>query len=53
MAIDNAMKAEEYYKLIGEKNVEGMKKYFDSEIEFISPLATLNSTLTLTNHENL
>ena len=41
MAIDNAMKAEEYYKLIGEKNVEGMKKYFDSEIEFISPLATL------------
>lgn len=41
MAIDNAMKAAEYYKLIGEKNVEGMKKYLDSEVEFFSPLATL------------
>lgn len=41
MAIDNAMHAEEYYKLIGEKNVEGLKKYLDAEVEFISPLATL------------
>lgn len=41
MRIDNARKAEEYYKLIGEKNVDGMKKYLDSDVEFISPLATL------------
>lgn len=35
------MKAEEYYKLIGEKNVEGIKKYLDHDVEFYSPLATL------------
>ena len=35
------MKAEEYYKLIGEKNVEGIKKYLDLDVEFFSPLATL------------
>lgn len=41
MAIDNAKKGEDYYKLIGEKNVEGIKKYLDPEVELISPLATL------------
>lgn len=41
MTISNGMKAEEYYKLIGEKNVEGIKKYLDHDVEFYSPLATL------------
>lgn len=41
MAISNVMKAEEYYKMIGEKNVEGIKKYLDSDVEFYSPLANL------------
>lgn len=41
MAISNGMKAEEYYKLIGEKKVEGIEKYLDHDVEFYSPLATL------------
>jgi len=41
MAISNGMKAEEYYKLIGEKNVDGIKKYLAHDVEFYSPLATL------------
>lgn len=41
MAISNGKKAEEYYKLIGEKDVEGIKKYLDHDVEFYSPLATL------------
>ncbi|MBA2369903.1 MAG: nuclear transport factor 2 family protein [Candidatus Protochlamydia sp.] len=41
MAVSNATKAEEYYNLIGEKNVEGLKKCLDHDVEFYSPLATL------------
>lgn len=41
MTIGNGAKAEEYYKLIGEKNVEGIKKYLDHGVEFYSPLANL------------
>lgn len=41
MTISNGMKAEGYYRLIGEKNVEGIKKYLDHDVEFYSPLATL------------
>lgn len=41
MAMNNGMKAEEYYKLIGEKKVEGIKNYLDHDVEFYSPLATL------------
>lgn len=41
MATSNLVKAEEYYKLIGAKNVEGIKKHLDSDVEFYSPLATL------------
>lgn len=41
MATNNMVKAEEYYKLIGAKNEEGIKKYLDSDVEFYSPLATL------------
>jgi len=33
--------AEEYYKLVGEKNVEGIKKYLYSDVEFYSPFAIL------------
>lgn len=41
MDTNNMVKAEGYYKLIGEKNVEGIKKYLDSHVDFYSPLATL------------
>ncbi|MBA3956829.1 MAG: nuclear transport factor 2 family protein [Parachlamydiaceae bacterium] len=41
MALDNSVKAEEYYKLIGEKNIEGVKNYLDPDVEFYSPLASL------------
>lgn len=41
MATGNGTRAEEYYRLIGEKNVEGIKKYLDNDVEFYSPLATL------------
>lgn len=38
----NHMKlAEEYYTLVGEKNVEGIKKYLHRDVEFYGPLATL------------
>lgn len=41
MTVDIATKAEEYYKLIGEKNIAGIKTYLNSDVEFISPLAIL------------
>lgn len=41
MTIDYKVKAEEYYKLIGEKNLEGIKKFLDPHVKFYSPLATL------------
>lgn len=34
-------RAEEYYKLVGEKNGEGIKRYLHSAVEFYGPLATL------------
>lgn len=34
-------RAEEYYKLIGDKNAEAIKKYLHSDVEFYGPLATL------------
>jgi hypothetical protein len=33
--------AEEYYLLIGEKNIEKVKHYLDPQVEFYGPLATL------------
>lgn len=33
--------ASEYYKLVGEKNAEGVKKYLHSDVEFFGPLATV------------
>lgn len=41
MTTVNAVRAEEYYKLIGEKNLEAIKKYLDSDVELHSPLASL------------
>jgi hypothetical protein len=32
---------EEYYKLVGQKNVEGIKKYLHPEVELYSPLASM------------
>jgi hypothetical protein len=36
-----AVKAAEYYKLVGEKNAEGFKKFLHPDVEFYGPLATL------------
>lgn len=33
--------AEEYYKLVGEKNKEGIKKYLHPDVELYGPLANL------------
>lgn len=33
--------AEAYYRLVGEKNAEGFKKYLHPDVEFYGPLATL------------
>lgn len=35
--------AVEYYKLVGEKNAEGIKDYLHSNVELYSPLSTLKS----------
>jgi SnoaL-like domain len=32
---------EEYYTLVGERNVEGIKKFLHPDVQFQSPLATL------------
>jgi len=34
-------RAEEYYKLVGEKNVEGIKEFLHPDVDFQGPLATL------------
>lgn len=41
MEKNNLERAEEYYTLVGEKNLEGIKKYLDDDVEFYGPLATL------------
>jgi hypothetical protein len=41
MEVSQAMRAEEYYKLVGGKNVEGIKKYLHPDVELYSPLATV------------
>jgi hypothetical protein len=38
---NTAARAEEYYKLVGEKNGEGIKKYLHPDVQFYGPLATL------------
>jgi hypothetical protein len=34
-------RGEEYYKLVGQKSVEGIKRYLHDEVEFYGPLANL------------
>lgn len=41
METNHVARAEEYYKLVGEKNAEGIKKYLHPDVELYSPLATL------------
>ena len=41
MATANVARAEEYYKLVGEKNIEGIKKFLNPDVEFSGPLAAL------------
>ncbi|MES2121234.1 MAG: nuclear transport factor 2 family protein [Chlamydiota bacterium] len=41
METNHAMLGEEYYKLVGEKNVEGIKKCLCPDVEFYSPMAIL------------
>jgi hypothetical protein len=41
MEPNHVRQAEEYYKLVGEKNAEGIKKYLHPDVEFYSPLASL------------
>lgn len=44
MVITDVARAEEYYKLVGEKNVKGIEKYLDPNVEFFGPLATLKGS---------
>ncbi len=39
--------AEEYYTLVGEKNIEGIKQYLHPDVEFCGPLATLKGQDTV------
>jgi len=41
METNHAARAEEYYKLVGEKNAERIKKFLHPDVEFYGPLATL------------
>ena len=34
-------RAEEYYKLVGENDIEGIKNYLSQDVEFYGPLAAL------------
>ncbi len=41
MQKNTVVRAEEYYTLVGEKNVEGIKNYLNANVDFKGPLATL------------
>lgn len=41
MSTNYASRGEEYYRLVGAKDIEGIKKYLDPDVEFYGPLATL------------
>lgn len=41
MEKNNIARAEEYYQLVGAKNVEDVKKYLSPDVTFFSPLASL------------
>lgn len=40
MHTNNAIRAEEYYTLVGQKNVEGIKPFLHDEVEFYGPLSS-------------
>ena len=40
METNNAARAEAYYNLMAEKNLEGIKKYLHPDVEFYGPLST-------------
>ncbi len=45
--------AEEYYRLVGQKNIEGIKKLLHPDVEFYGPMATLkgkDAVLSATGH---
>lgn len=41
MEKSNVALAETYYRLVAEKNIDGIKNYLDPQVEFYGPLATL------------
>jgi hypothetical protein len=41
METNHVKQAEEYYKLMGAKDLEGIKKYLHQDVEFHGPLASL------------
>lgn len=41
MKKESMLHGEEYYTLVGQKNVEGVKNYLHPEVEFYGPLASL------------
>lgn len=40
MQTNNTALAQAYYTLVGQKNVEGIKKYLHADVEFSGPLST-------------
>lgn len=41
METSTAVRAEKYYKLIGEKKAEEIREYLDPDVEFCAPLGTV------------
>jgi hypothetical protein len=41
METNNLTRAEDYYRLVGEKNIDGIKKYLHVDVQLYGPLATL------------
>lgn len=42
MDTNPAVKGEEYYKMVGSKNREGVEKFLHPDVHFIGPMATLH-----------
>lgn len=49
MVTNHVTQAEEYYKLVGNKNVEGIKKCLHSDVELHSPLAVVKGKEAVVN----
>ena len=52
METNYAAKAEAYYTLLGEKNLEGVKKYLHADVEFFGPLAALKGKQAVVEANN-